>query len=131
MIPVIETKIIHSIEPDSKSVKTLYEVFSWGQEATGEYLFFGEINKDSVKDDGTGDLSKFKIRASVDVSFETDVFDVAKDQIERSKYYNLAPLFETLVNESPVSVIDNFGNVDAELLIERGENFCSLFFVFC
>jgi hypothetical protein len=123
---VLETVVLHSIEPESKEVKTLYDVFSWGQEATAEYLFFGEIDKQSLKPDGTGDVSQCQIRASVDVSFESDVLEVAKNQIQMSTQNSLAPDLESLSGESPDSIIQIFNDNDMDLLIDSGNDFCSL-----
>lgn len=66
------TVVLLRVAPADLGVKTLYEVFSWGQEAHGEYLYYGEIDSAAVKPDGTGDLTKASVYAEVSVSFESD-----------------------------------------------------------
>ena len=69
-----ETAVIHCIEPTDTRTKTMYEVFSSGLGAFGEYLFFGEIDSAAVKEDGTGDITLATYWVQVSVSFETDTF---------------------------------------------------------
>ncbi len=78
----MEIVVLYEVPPDSEQVRTLYEVFSWGREAMGEYLFYGEIDKKAVKADGTGDLTLADYSASVEVSFEEDFLAYAKSEIE-------------------------------------------------
>lgn len=66
---------LFSVSANSLAVKTLYEVFSWGREATAEYLYHGEIDVKAVKTDGTGNLAVAEYYASVEVSFEPDVIN--------------------------------------------------------
>ncbi|BBM02422.1 hypothetical protein [Microbulbifer sp. GL-2] len=87
---------LHSIEPESKNVKTLCEVFSWGREALGEYLYHAEIDSRGVIEDGTGDLNKAEYFASVEVSFETDVFDVAQSTITQSQRLQIMPSVDVI-----------------------------------
>ncbi len=77
-----EAAVVHSIEPDSKEVRILEDVFSWGREAIGEYFYFAEIESSALKSDGTGDLSKADYFAEVTVSFESDVLKVAKADLQ-------------------------------------------------
>ena len=114
---------LHSIEPESKNVKTLYEIFSWGREALGEYLYHAEIDSKGVKEDGTGDLNKAEYNASVEVSFETDVLDVAKNIITQSRRLQTMPSIDVIGKINPSELFQN--NLGAEeFFINGGSNHC-------
>ena len=78
----MEIVVLYDVPPNSEQTKILYEVFSWGREATGEYLYYGEIDKEAVKSDGTGDLTLANYSGSVEVSFEEDFLAYAKFEVE-------------------------------------------------
>jgi hypothetical protein len=97
----LPTKILLQLAPESTAVKTLYDVFSWGQEAKGEYLFYGEIDRPAVKQDGTGDLSLASFAAQVSVSFESDLRAVVQEDIQHyiSTNNQSKHSFENFLNE--------------------------------
>lgn len=114
---------LYSVEPDSKDVKTLYEVFSWGREALGEYLYHGEIDSRGVKEDGTGNLNEAEYYASVEVSFETDVLDVAKNAIAHSPLLPTIPSIDAIGQTTPNELFQN--NLGSEeFFIHGGSNHC-------
>lgn len=77
-----QTTVIHAIEPKATTVKTLYEVFSWGREASAEYLYYGEIDSDALQEDGTGNLSGARFYAEVSVSFEADALQAERENLQ-------------------------------------------------
>ena len=99
-----QTTILHEIAPDSSDVKKLYDVFSWGREASAEYLYYGEIDSNAVKEDGTGDLTKAAFHAEVSVSFEEDAINVEKASLKDYRHHGF---------KSPRFSIDNEINGDS------------------
>jgi len=112
-----------SVPPESKEVKTLYEVFSWGREALAEYLFFAEIDSSGLKEDGSGDLLKAKYWADVEVSFESDTLAVAKDTILCSSSYPLMPNIESIGIVSPHELFQSQLGA-GDFLISSGSDYC-------
>ncbi len=86
-----EAIVVHRVEHNSKDVKVLGDVFSWGREALGEYFFFAEIEKSALKPDGTGDLSLAEYFAEVTVSFESDTLNVANSELQSFSSGNYEP----------------------------------------
>lgn len=84
MDPAISFKVVvlQDVPPESTTAKTLYEVFGWGREAQGEYLYYGAIDDRALMPDGTGDLTKAAYHASVEVSFEAENVDDASYYLE-------------------------------------------------
>ena len=99
-----QTTILHEIDPDSSEVKKLYDVFSWGREASAEYLYYGEIDSNAVKEDGTGDLTKAAFHAEVSVSFEEDAISVETANLKDYRHHGF---------KSPRFSIENEINGDA------------------
>jgi hypothetical protein len=121
---------LFSVPANSLSVKTLYEVFSWGREATAEYLYHGEIDVNAVKTDGTGDLAVAEYYASVEVSFEPDVIDANKKSIIKSTYWERIPSLDTIEHLTPAELAKLYTNAKAPLLIESSNTSCfSLSFI--
>jgi hypothetical protein len=94
----LEIVVLYEVPPNSEQVRTLYNVFSWGREARGEYLYYGEIDKKAVKTDGTGDLALAEYSASVEVSFEEDFLAYTKSEIK-----DLAP--QLPIAPSPLELV--------------------------
>lgn len=122
-LPMPETVVIHCIDPTDTQVRTMYEVFSWGIESFGEYLFYGEINSEAVKPDGTGDLTLATYWAQVSVSFETDTLSVATVTInhmlaQHEKWNKFG--VDSQINGSPVSEMTP---KEITLLIPNGGEF--------
>ena len=115
---------LFSVPANSLAVKTLYEVFSWGREATAEYLYHGEIDINAVKTDGTGDLTIADYYASVEVSFESDVIDVNNTSIIESACWEHAPPFETIENLTPAEMVKLHASARTPLLIESNNTSC-------
>lgn len=95
-----ETTVLFRADRNSLEVRTLYNVFSWGREALGEYLFYGEIDSRAVKTDNTGDLSKAGFHAEVSVNFESDVLSTAHAEcghyLENAARYGKFSLFSSI-----------------------------------
>ncbi|PWQ92542.1 hypothetical protein [Leucothrix pacifica] len=108
-----QTTILHEISPDSADVKTLYEVFSWGREASAEYLYYGEIDSSAVKQDGTGDLTKAAFHAEVSVSFEEDAISVETANLKDYRHHGFKSPRFSIDNE----IGDNFPNLTPAELI--------------
>ena len=114
---------LHSVPPESIDVKTLYEVFSWGREALGEYIYFAEVDRDGLKEDKTGDLTKAAYYADVEVSFEGDTLSVTKDTIFRSSHYLKLPSIDSIGLATPHELFQKpFGG--EEFLINSGADHC-------
>ncbi len=124
----MDISVLHAIPPGSRDVKVLYDVFSWGREALAEYLYFGEIDAKAVKDDGTGDLSRADYHASVEVSFEEDTLDVARDDLASCSSFAGPPAIDALRNTTPETF---FEGIDSDYTYRIGchDNACSLMVV--
>jgi hypothetical protein len=120
----VEIVELFSVPANSLAVKTLYEVFSWGREATAEYLYHGEIDINAVKADGTGDLTIAEYYASVEVSFESDVIDVNNTSIIESANWEPAPPFDTIESLTPAEMVKLHGSARSPLLIESSSTSC-------
>ncbi len=133
-----DTVVIHCIEPTDTGVKTMHEVFSWGLDAFGEYLFYGEIDSPAVRLDGTGDITQATYWAQVSVSFETDALAAATGTInqmltcpERWSKFGIGsqiggqPVSE-MTPQTIASLIPNGG----DYLIDVGSTFERQFMVF-
>lgn len=109
MDPAIPFRVVvlHDVPPESTEVKTLYEVFGWGRESRGEYLYYGEIDDRALRDDGTGDLTTAAYHGSVEVSFgEVDVDDAG--------YY-----LETYGDGKSLFSLDSVAGLSATQVCER------------
>ncbi len=112
-----------SVDPESKEVKVLYDVFSWGREALGEYIYFAEIDSKGYKDDGTGDLTKAEYHASVEVCFEDDVLEVAQNNIAKASALPIQPSINAIGNISPHELFQHHLGAE-EFYIDSGSNHC-------
>ncbi len=119
----METIEVHSVPPESQDVKTLYEVFSWGREALGEYIYFAEVDRAGLREDRTGDLTKASYYADVEVSFEDDTLNVAKDTILRSSYYPKLPSIDAIGAITPQELFEGTLR-EEEFLINNGADHC-------
>lgn len=122
-----QTTILHSIEPNSPDVKTLYEVFSWGREAMAEYLYYGEIDHLAVNEDGTGDLSKAAFHAEVSVSFEQDVIDAETQNLKNYRRHGFKSPRFSIENERGRDVSQTTNTQDYESLIDLSDQHYSQF----